>query len=179
MIDEPPRKPNGKRVFLVPINPDYPRWLANAQATITAVSRQTPGRLQMRGVGINKNSERDPQSLLAIQGSDLGSTVWLFCSLGWLKSDGQPKNEATARLLFGRFLEFTQNIAGGDGVIVGDAYMLEVITAIAGNTWPPKEPGGCSLICISIDTGDRVTGVERTLDPSADPQRRLALTFKS
>lgn len=173
MNDEPLPKPNGKELYLVPISPNYPDWLANAQATLTAVSRKTAGKLQMRGVGTNKAGEQDPQSLLAIKGSELGHVIFLFSTLYWLKPDKKIGGVEMATPIFERFLDFTRNIAGGAGLVVGDPVIIEVIAAMADNSWPPKEPSGCSLIQIRVSAHDKPTSVMRILDPSADPQRRF------
>ncbi|TAK57166.1 hypothetical protein EPO17_02695 [Patescibacteria group bacterium] len=173
MSDEPPTKPLGKELFLVPINPHYPDWLINAKTTITVVAKQTSGRLQMRGVGLNKTGEQDPQSLLAIKESELGNAPFLFWTLYWLKPGKVIESPQMAETVFERFIDFTRNIAGGAGLIVGDPIMIEVIAAMANNTWPPKEPSGCSLIKIGVSISDKPTYVTRILDPSADPQRRL------
>lgn len=173
MDDDILTKPRGKELYLVPIDPAYPDWLANAQTTITTVGRQTSGQLQMRGVGMDKRGEQDPHSLLAIKGSELGNTVFLFSTLYWLRPDKAIKDVKTAEPVFERFLDFTRNIAGGAGLIVGDPMMIEVLAAMASNTWPPKEPSGCSLIRIGVSVSDKPTSVARVLDPSADPQRRF------
>lgn len=173
MNDEPLYIPNGKEVYLVPINPNYPNWLANAQATLTAVSRRTAGKLQMRGVGMNKTGEPDPHNLLAIKGSELGHTAFLFYVLYWLKPDKKIVSVEMAAPMFQRFIDFTQNIAGGAGLVVGDPTMIEMIAAMAEKSWPPKEPDGCALILIKISAHDKPTSVSRILDPSADPQRRF------
>ncbi len=177
MNDEPLSTPNGKEFYLVPINPNYPNWLENAHATLTSVSRRTAGKLQMRGVGMNKAGDQDPHCLLAIKGSVLGQTMFLFSSLYWLKPDKRVEGVEMAMPIFEGFLNFTRNVAGGAGLVVGDPVMIEVIAAIAENSWPPKEPDGCALIQIKISAHDKPTSVSRTLDPSADPQRRLALVF--
>jgi hypothetical protein len=172
MIDEPPRKPNGKTFFLIPINPKHPNWLKYATETIDAVVAQTKeGGLQMRGVGVNSAGDLDPHSFMAIKASVLGTTAFLFHTIEWVRQPRVRNDKEKAVFVLQRFYDFAGRVAGGSGILVGDPEALELLAAEAEQIWPPKEAGGCCLIRIAVSPHDKVTGVSRLTDPSANPQR--------
>lgn len=173
MSDEPTPRTNGKSFFLIPINPKHPNWLGYATETINAVAGRTNGNLQMCGVGVNHVGDLDPQSFLAIKASALGTRAFLFHTLDWLRpTKAKMGNEREiGRFVLERFFLFASRVAGGSGILIGDPETIELLAAEAEQIWPPKEAGGCCLITIAVSAHDKITGVSRLTDPSANPQR--------